>query len=404
VSQEDRRDVLDLGMVDEPEGARAEPAGPRRPAVSRRAVLALAGAAVVGGGVALTRSCEPTAPKEAGPTPSPTTSRTATVRPAPRPTPVQVVVTQLPGPLLDGRSLDLFGFSSNAIVRVEVAAGRVTRTVLPPLSDVGLSFVPIRGGVLVHRDDGGPTYLIRDGRGLQEADRALAGPGPLLPGPDLDHVWMMGASDAVPNIRLMGIDGHPTGVAVTLPPYRWSDPIPDGGGYPLVFGIGGTYWARPDGLTRVTTGAVCAGGPVGWLVADCDEHARCSGALVTRSGSRRTVQGLIDPELAVGNPPFPEGVLSPDGRTAALFVGDPALNMRLVLFDLASGKRRPTDLIMVGGSVSQSLAWTADGRWLFAVDSSARIISIDPASGRSRLLVPDSIVPALPVFEKIALR
>ena len=158
-----------------------------------------------------------------------------------------VVTTQLPDPLLDGRSLDLFGFSSSDVVRIEVGAGRITRTVLPPQSDVGLSFVPVRRGVLVHRDDGGPTYFVRDGRSPQEADPALAGPGPLLPGPDLDHVWMMSAADPVTYIELMGVDGRPTGVSVTLPSYRSSDPIPDGGGYPLVFGVGGTYCGEARG-------------------------------------------------------------------------------------------------------------------------------------------------------------
>jgi hypothetical protein len=404
VSEDDRPDVLDLGVVDAPEGARAETAGPRRPHVRRRALLTLGGLAVVGGGVALTRSQASTPPKDATPTPSPTTPE-ATARPTPIPLPPGLVaVTQLPRPLLDGRPLDLFGFSSNSIVRIQIATGRITRTVLPPLSDVGLSFVPIRRGVLVHRDDGGPTYLVRDGRSPQEADPALAGPGPLLPGPDLDHVWMMGAKDPVAYIELIGVDGHATGVAVTMPSYRSSDPIPDGAGYPLVFGIGGTYWARPDGLTRVTTGVVFAGGPIGWLVADCDQRARCSGALVTRTGSRRTVPGLLGPDLLVGNPSLPAGALSPDGGTAALFVGDPARNMRLVLIDLATGKRRPTDLAIVAGNVSQSLAWTSDGRWVFAVDSSARIIAIDAATARGQPLVPDTIVPALPFIEQIALR
>jgi hypothetical protein len=404
VSQDDRRDVLDLGLVDEPESAAAESAGPRRPDVRRRAVLTLAGLAVVGGGVALTRSRASTPAKDATPTPSPTTGE-PTGRPTPIPLPPgMVAVTQLPDPLLDGRSLDLFGFSSNDVVRIEIATGRITRTVLPPLSDVGVSFVPIRRGVLVHRDDGGPAYLVRDGRSAEEAAPALAGRGPLLPGPDPDHVWMMGASDSVTYIGLMGVDGHPTGIAVTLPSYRSSDPVPDGGGYPLVFGVGGTYWARPGGLTRVTTGAVVAGGPLGWLVVDCDDRARCSGSLVTRAGSRRSVRGLLEAGLSVGNAALPAGALSPDGRAAALFVGNPARNMRLVILDVATGKRRPTDLALVAGNVSQSLAWTADGRWLFAVDSSARIIAIDTATGRGQPLVPDTIVPALPFIEQIALR
>jgi sugar lactone lactonase YvrE len=50
------------------------------------------------------------------------------------------------------------------------------------------------------------------------------------------------------------------------------------------------------------------------------------------------------------------------------------------------------------------LAWSPDGRWLFAVDSSARIVAVDPRTGRMNLVVPDTIVPALPVVQEVATR
>jgi hypothetical protein len=402
VADDDGPEVLDLGVVDEARTAPAEALEPGRPAVPRRAVLALAGLAVVGG-VAVTRSCGSTPPSSAAPTPDPTT--TAPVRPTPYPLPPgQVVVTQLPGPILDGAALDLFGFGNTAFVRVQLATGRVTRTSLPGLADFGLSFVPVRGGVLVHGDNGGPSYLVPDGSSPEDAAPELRGAGPMLPGPDPDHVWVMDAAGPAPALRLIGRDGRRTGTSITLPRYSSDQLVADGGGYALVYGIGGTYWARPEGLTRLTTGAVVATGRRGWLALDCDEHAVCSAVLVDRSGGRRAVAGMASPDVTPGMLPVPDGVLAPDAGRAAFYVGDPARALRLVIVDLRSGSRMSTDLVLIGGAVSQSLAWSPDGRWLFGVDSSGRMVAVDARTGRRRLLVPDTLVPALPVVQEIAIR
>jgi hypothetical protein len=401
VTDDDRPEVLDLGVVDEPETTAGSPRPTgSRSAPSRRGVLALAGLAVVGGGVAVAvRPHGATAPKrQAMPQAIP-----APASPGAPPPSGEVDVTPLGGPLLDGRRTDVFGLSSNAIVRVELATGRVTTTGLPSLAQADLSFVAVRGGVLVHRTDLGPTYLVPDGRPPVDGPEGLTGPGPMLPGPDLDHAWLRSGNGARSSLTLMGIDGRRTGIAVGLPAYMSFEPMPDGGGYPLVFGVGGAYWARPQGLLRVTSGVVVATGPTGWLAIECDERDRCSGVRVDRAGGRRPVLGLVSPDLPAGDPSV-TGVLSPDGRTAALYVGDPQRSLRLVVLDLATGDATRTDLALVGGAVSQSLAWTADGRWLFGVDASARIIAVDPGSGRGRLLVPDTIVPAMPVIEDIAVR
>jgi hypothetical protein len=331
-------------------------------------------------------------------------TRAATVRPSLALLPGQVDVTQLPDPILDEPGLDLFGFSDNALVRVELATGRVTRTSLPGLADVRLAFVPVRGGVLVHREDGGPSYLVRDGHRPEEAAPQLSGPGPMLPGPDLDHVWVMDAAGATPTLRLLGRDGRRTGTSVALPRYGSYEPVADGAGYALVYGVGGAYSARPEGLTRVTTGAVLATGRMGWLALDCDEHAVCSAVLVDRAGRRRAVAGVTAPDVGFNAPAIPNGALAPDGRTVALYVGDPSRALWLVLVDLGSGDRMQTDLTLVGGAVSQSLTWSPDGRWLFGVDSSARMVAIDHRTGRLQLLVPDTLVPALPVIQQVALR
>ena len=402
---DDDPEVLDLGVVDEP--ASTAPTGPAGPvqhggrALSRRGVLTIAGLAVAGGAAALVRARGSTPPR-ATPPPSPAPSSAA---PSPfRLPPGQVVVTQLPGPVLPGLALDLFGFSDSAVVRVELATGRVTRTSLPTLSDVDLSFVPVRGGVLVHRQDGRPTYVVRDGRSPQPAPAALTSTGPMLPGPDLDHVWVAVDTTPASQLRLVGADGSATGISIGLSAYVGFQPFPDGGGYSLVYGVGGTYWARPEGLVRVTTGTVIAGGAPGWLVVDCDERASCAAGFVDHAGQRRTVPGVLAADVPLTDPSFPFGAIAPDGRTVALYIGDAGRAQRLVLVSLATGRRRPTDLTLVQGSVSQSLAWSPDSRWLFAVDSSARLIGVDAGTGTGTLLVPDDLVPALPVIQSIAVR
>lgn len=315
------------------------------------------------------------------------------------------MVGPAPGPVLAGERIDVFGLGTTSVVRVEVATGRVTQTALPSQADGGLSLVPVRGGVLVHHDDNGATYLIPDGGGAREAPVALDGAGPLLPGPDLGHVWVLDISRSPVTVTLVGVDGRPTRTVVRLPPSMAPSAVPDGGGFPLVTGISGAYWARPDRLVRVTTGTVLATGRAGWLVVDCDDRARCAGALVDRAGRRRVAAGIAGAAEVIGPVGFLTGVLDPDGSTAALWTGDESTGLRLILVDLAGGRRRPTELALVPGPAQdQLLAWSPDGRWLFSVDSSGQIVVVDPATGRVRPLVPGTTVPAVPVVQKIALR
>ncbi|MGZ4613370.1 MAG: TolB family protein [Kineosporiaceae bacterium] len=411
MADDDGPEVLDLGVVGSPDQGPdgADPAGrlvptpePARRGLSRRGLVALGGLAMLGAGVAAARaaSTQPSAPP-ARAVPPPTSTG------GPSPQGVgsgEVDVTELGGPLLGGRHADVFGFSNSAIVRIELATGRVTHTALPPLSDAPLTFAAVRGGAVVHRDDSGPGFLVPDGRPPIPLPRGLDGPGPLLPGPDLDHVWVLSGSGQRAIMVLTALDGRPTETAVELPAFTSDEPLPDGAGYPLCFGVGGVYWGRPRGLQRVTAGAVVASGPTGWLVLVCDARDRCSGTVDERTGRRRAVLGLVDAQHPVGEMELLTGALSPDGGRAALYVGDALRALRLVVLDVATGDRLITDLSLVEGAVSQSLAWTPDGHWLVAVDASARILAVDPATGSARPLVPGTIVPALPVVEQIAVR
>ena len=110
------------------------------------------------------------------------------------------------------------------------------------------------------------------------------------------------------------------------------------------------------------------------------------------------------PSPPIGDLSVPFGALSPDGRSAALYVQDPRQGRRLVVLDLVTGQRVRTELALVDGPGPGRLAWTPDGRWLLAVDSAARILALDPATGRAAPLVPDTVVPAIPVVQEVAVR
>jgi hypothetical protein len=403
--QDDQPEILDLGVVDEP-GEEAGAPPPRRPRVSRRGLLVLAGAAALAGGYATVRSRgQPAAEPSPRPTPSPSPSPTASVSATTAPVPETdaVVVTELGHPLLAGQSLDVVGLGPGYLVRVDVPTGRVLRVRLPAELDGNLSVVPVRGATLLRRSDDGRGYMVRDDGTLDDLPAALVGFGPLLPGPDLDHVWLMLTSSR-PSFALVSVDGRRTQVGAELPAYMSSDPIDDGAGYPLLFGVGGAYSVGIGGLRRVTDGAVIARGRYGWLAIECDDRDRCSGILIARTGARRPVLGLADPLIVVGGYAPPTGALAPDARRAALYYRSEGSELRLGVLDLVSGDVRFTEFGLDPGASQGGLAWSPDGRCLFTVDASARIIAIDARTLRGEPLVPGSVVPAVPVVDQLALR
>jgi hypothetical protein len=292
---------------------------------------------------------------------------------------------------------------------VELATGRVTRTGLGGLEHAPLDVVPVRGGALVHRSDDGPGWFVPDGRPPTGMARRLEGRGPMLPGPDLDHVWVMGGPTPNAPVRLVGLDGHPTSTGVGVAAQLSSYPVPDGGGYPLFFGVAGSYWGAPRGLRRITGGAVLAGGPTGWLVLECEDPRSsrgrreapipCGAALVRRAGGRRAVV-LTTAGDSPESGAVLGGALAPDGRRAALYVGDPARSLRLDLVDLVSGQRVTSRVKLTPGAVLRTPRWSPDGRIVVTVDRVGRIVAVDD-TGRTGPLVPDGVLPAV---EDVAIR
>jgi hypothetical protein len=361
---DDGPEVLDLGVLDEPPGAAARPVG-----LPRRALLALGGVAAAGVGLTVVRS------RSSSPAPD---ARTP------------VVVSDLKRPLLAGPPVDVFGSGRQEVVRVETETGRVTRTYLPDVADVRPDVVPVTGGVLVHRGDDGRSWLVPDGQPAR-AVPALRRRGPMLPGPDPDHVWLMSAPGPNAPMMLVGLDGLVARSGVGVSARLSSYPVPDGTGYPLFFGVEGVYRAGPRGLRRVTTGVVLANGPRGWLVLECDEQSRCSISLVARNGARTPVAiRATDVAATVG------GALSPDARRVALYLGNAPTDPGLVFLDLLTQDRLRTDTALAPDASRRSLRWSPDGTSLLTVAASQHVVAVDPGTGRSE--------PLLPVDASVAVR
>jgi hypothetical protein len=359
---------LDVGPVDHDR----PPSGPRP---VWRGWYLLVGLAVVIVVVALTvgrHSSHKAAPR---PTPTPTSSRpTPTSTPPlldPTTSAPPVQVSNVGRPLLNApASWDVFAYGGDTVLRIQLAAGRITRTRGVITSGGGPGFiVPGSHGLVVGAWDPGTGYLVPDGRPPQNLPGALARGGSILPGPDPDQVWVSTNSAGNPRTELIGLDGRPAGVSVPV-----NATMSDGVGYMVAGLTGGTYDVRPGSIKRITSGALLAIGATRWLTEECDDQHRCTRDVIDRATGERRVLG---PAADTNDPP---GVISADGRTAAvLSTNAEGLTTTLHFVDLASGADQPTSLQVNrdAGYTGGAMAWTPDGRWLLAIDSSGRVVAID---------------------------
>jgi hypothetical protein len=252
-----------------------------------------------------------------------------------------------------------------------------------------VSFLATADGALIRPLDYVPGIEVPDGRQAREMAPALSRSGPMFPGPDPEHIWVPSGDALV--LRPLG--GGPATARVSLP----ADTPPllvvgDGAGALLLPDTSGVYEARPDGLHRLSTGALLAVGPRNWLVAECNDRHRCRSELIDRAtGARRD----LGPALPVG--PVP-GAISPDGRTAALYQIEDGGHVDLDLLDIASGDLHPADLELEQTVTPGMIAWAPDGR-LFAIAAGGAIRMIDRGSGAA-----GPIGPPLPPVRQLAIR
>ena len=273
-------------------------------------------------------------------------------------------------------SWQLFARADGAVVRVQLSQGRVTRTPIPQLTSSGpISFLTGPGEVLVRPLDAVPGYLVRDGGAATALPAALAGGGPVLAGPDPDHVW---APSGAEEMRLVALDGTPTDVTVTLP-VGGGIAEADGSGYPMLITPSASYVARPGGPVRITGTTVLAVGETSWLTTNCDAEDGCTTSLVNKATGNTAVVTYNDNQWSPN-----AGLLSPDSSVAALIGENQYKIPTLHLANLRTGSTLDTDLSMGvnQGPGSTVLAWSPDGRWLFAVGQNGGLFAIDPGTGK----------------------
>ncbi|MEP6851322.1 MAG: hypothetical protein ABJA87_01440 [bacterium] len=368
-----------------------EPLPPRRP-VPRAWWVALAAA----GAVLVAVLAYQSRTRDAATTPAPSRS-SAAVADSPRAgsTPTlaiprgAVTVTQLGRPVVPAvPGTDLFARGPSALVRVELATGRITRTPLPSLSSDGpVSLLVGPDRAIIRPLDFVPGYVVPDGRAPRTLDVVALSSGQVFAGPDARHMWVPTLDGA--RMRLVDLDGRASGPVLQAPVFGSR---PDGDGYLAYADTSGVYDARPEGSRRITTGELQAVGPTGWLVAECDVRHRCGSVLIDRvTGHRRA----LGPRRGASDP---TGVLSADASTAALIEVNRGPTPRLILIDLRSGHARSVGMTLAQNSLARDLVWSPDGRFLFTVDGGGRIVVVDRTGHVGRLPV------TLPPVTQLALR
>lgn len=323
-------------------------------------------------------------PAPTTPAPSQTAPATFTVPPpsptaptAPTSTLPAVSVTRVGRPLLGVTAgWELIARGDEVLVRIELAAGRITRTTVPgSRSENWVTLLAGADRVLIQPFERVPGYLVPDGKPSRELP-VLDKDGLAFPGPAPNQMWI-NSDDSQSAMALTTLEGGKLAGSLPLPPKSSGyEVFADGAGGLLVSGIGGVYTARPDGLRRISTGALLAVGPTGWLVTECDDRYRCQTVLIGRvDGSRQTVNAAIPGRS-------PRGVISPDGATAAMMTFDHSGRLGLELIDLASGNRRaPKVFLHMESHDGGGIAFSPDSALVFAVTAEKTLAVINRETG-----------------------
>lgn len=341
----------------------------------------VAGAALLVGVTAVSGTLGQSAPVPGSvesPAPTPTRS-TAISWPTPRqptPSPARPPVFGSSGFLAD-LDVVIYARSSRAVFRIDTKAERVTRTPVASSEDEAPEhLLALRDRVLVLPMDASPGTQIVDGQPATEWDRTGDGDEQYLPGPS-NRVWtIMLSENGRMTAKLTDASGKRVYETVRGPGYGYFKG--DGSGGLLYEDVGGVYRAGSAGLRRVTTGAILASGPRGYVAIECTARFACSN-FAYRPGpdeveSRRRL-GPARPAQS-GN-----GALSVDGRFAATFSWGET-GMTVAVIDVTTG-RRVGGWAMTEDSTGgePSLLWLPDGRLLSLQNS--RLAVFDPRTGET---------------------
>ena len=277
---------------------------------------------------------------------------------------------------------ELFGRGPERVVAIQFAAGRITQTAIPPLDSGGpVSFLIGPRQVIIRPIDFVPGYRVPDGRPPTGLSGQLARGGPVVSGPDPGHVWAGSDGRVHLTLSLVNLAGQPL-LSVPLPR---SGPTlltatPDGNGNVLLTGPTGTFDAGPGGLRRLRLQPTAVG-PHRWLAMSCPHRRQCRNVVVDPSGSALRILRTL-PGPAVPAKVWPPGVISPDGSTAAVFLLGGMSRISLHLINLSTGADRPVAMPASLLPAEQTLAWSPDGRWLFAVAAQGQLLAIDARTFR----------------------
>jgi hypothetical protein len=289
---------------------------------------------------------------------------------------------------------ELLGYGPYRAVRVQLARGRVTQTVVPGLGSTGpFSFVAGPSQVIIRPWDVEPGYLAADGQPARPLPRVLGQGGETLPGPRPGEVWVQTHRLSLSLIRL---DGRRTGVSIRLPAGGWWLASANGRGNVLLSGLGETYDVWPGGSWRIG-GVLAAVGPTRWLTVNCYRPHRCTDVITSpATGTQRELGGPPVSSVSAASP----GVIAPDGGTAAIFRVTPDGQVTLHLVSLATGADQPV-VVRLGQESADAgtLAWSPDSRWLFVVTAHGGLAAVNP-----RTLQTEGLGVRLPWLSQIATR
>ena len=136
---------------------------------------------------------------------------------------------QLPG---ERSGWELFGAGPGVLIRIQRAAGRVTRTTVPALQSSGpVCFVAGPHQAIIRPLDFVPGYLVPDDHLARTLPATLGTAGQAFPGPRPGQVWVQSGFGDETVMSLVTASGARIGPSIRLPADVGYGAVPDGRGY-----------------------------------------------------------------------------------------------------------------------------------------------------------------------------
>ena len=302
----------------------------------------------------------------------------------------------------------LFARGPADLVSVQLARGRITVTSVPELETGNpiVSFLIGPHEAIVRSADLVPGYVIPDGGAARQLTGPLAGSGPLVPGPDPGHAWVMSRTPVRPTLSLIDLNGKPTGTLIRIPQGGDQLPataMPDGGGYVLMQGSANDLYDAGPTWDRLVNATILATGPTRWLAVGCNAYYRhCVDEVIDpATGARRLLPGPLVSGLygLFEQDVPPRGVVSPDGLTAAVPVADNYGTITVHLINLTTGANHAVAVRMSASPGNQCVVWSPDGNWLFVAANGGRLLAVNAHSRHVQ-----SLGVTLPYVTQVAIR